>query len=264
MKALSILTILLIVFLAGAVAAQTPQAVEDELLEHFKILNEASSYGGNSDSDIQDRENESIYNLLVKHAGRHDILEYAFPKLSEEMMIRTSKDGNFRSYSWDCECGGTMHNFYTVFQYLSGQNVKVHAEPFSMDVEDRGVGAFVHDIFQMPLKRGTVYLTVSTFIGSTSLNGQSIDAWKIEGGKLIPKAKLIKTKEGVTDSISFDYDFFSVVDHPERPVKLVVFDEGTRSFKFPVVLEDKGIYPGKVTDKFITYKFNGKYFEKTK
>src|SRR5690606_26206234 len=168
------------------------------------------------------------------------------------------------SYSWDCECGGTMHNFYTVFQYRSGESVKVHAEPFSMSIEDRGAGAFVHDIFQMPLKRGTVYLTVSTFIGSTSLAGQSIDAWKIEHGKLIPKAKLIKTKEGVTDSISFAYDFFSVVDHPERPVTLVFLDEKKSSFKFPVVIEDEGISPGKVTDKFITYKFNGKYFEKTK
>ncbi len=248
---------------AGTAAAQTPQTMEDELLAHFKVLNEASSYTGSGDDEVQTRENKAIYNKLRKYGKRSDVLAFSFSRLSEEMTIRTSKDGNFRSYSWDCECGGTMHDYYSVFQYRSGKSVKVYAEPFATDISERGVGAFVHDIFQMPVKGGTVYMPISTFIGSTSHNGQFIEVWLLKNGKLYTEPKLIQTKKGLTDSIFFEYNFFSVVNRPERPIKLVFFDEKSGSFKFPVVIEEEKTPYGRVTDKFITYTFNGKYFVKT-
>ncbi len=265
MKVLSVLTILFTVFLAGTVTAQTPQTVEDELLAHFKTLNEASNYGGNSDVDVQDRESEAIYDKLRKYGKRTDVLKYSFPRLSDKMSIVTAGDGKYREYSWDCECGGTMHNFYTVVQYL-GASGKAHvwAPPLTTDIAESGVGAFTHDIFPLTIGKRRIYITVSTFIGSTSLSGQFIGAVSVDGEKLNHEPHVIRTKTGFTDSIFFEYDFFSVVDHPERPIKLVFFDEAERSFKFPVVVEDEHFMNGKVTDKFITYKFNGKYFEKTK
>jgi hypothetical protein len=63
----------------------------------------------------------------------------------------------------------------------------------------------------------------------------------------------------MTGRISVEFDFFSVVDRPERPLKLIKFDKTKTIIYIPVVYED-----GKVTDKFIQYKFNGKYFEKYK
>jgi hypothetical protein len=263
MKTTYFLTILFLFVFVGIAAAQTPTEIEDELLAHFKTLNAASSYGSDSDVDVQDRENKAILDALLKYAKRADVLNFVFPRLSKEMTIRTSKDKNFRAYSWDCECGGTMHDFYNVIQYRAGGKVNSWAETTSDDTDEGGAGSFIHDIFQMPAGGATIYITVSTFRASTSLNGQSIDIWRINGGGLQPRAKLIKTKEGLTDSISFAYDFFSVVDHPERPVRLVFFDEKTRSFKFPVVIEDDETPQGRVTNKFITYKFNGKYFVKT-
>jgi hypothetical protein len=103
---------------------------------------------------------------------------------------------------------------------------------------------------------------VDTFIGSTSLAGQGIHAFRINGDKLDRKAKVIRTTSGVTDSISFAYDFFSVVDHRERPIRLFSYDEVKRSFRFPVVIEDSKTPQGRVTNRFITYRFDGKYFVK--
>ena len=73
-----------------------------------------------------------------------------------------------------------------------------------------------------------------------------------------------RTPSGLTNDISFAYDFFSVVDRPERPIKLFTFNETRKEFKFPIVIEDEEAPQGRVTDKFITYRFDGTYFVKVK
>ena len=47
------------------------------------------------------------------------------------------------------------------------------------------------------------------------------------------------------------------MDKPERPVRLIKYDKIKKIIYIPIVLED-----GKVTDRYIQYKFNGSYFEK--
>jgi len=88
---------------------------------------------------------------------------------------------------------------------------------------------------------------------------QVLYVWSVENGKLNQSVKLIKTAEGINYYIGFEYDFFSVVDRPERPVKLIKYDKSKKIIYIPVVYDD-----GTVTKKFIQYKFNGKYFEKYK
>jgi hypothetical protein len=73
---------------------------------------------------------------------------------------------------------------------------------------------------------------------------------------------LIKTASGLTDSLGFSYNFFSVVERRERPVKLISFDKKTNTLKIPVVIEDKEFSNGRVTNRFISYRFNGTYFVK--
>ena len=158
-----------------------------------------------------------------------------------------------------------MHDFANVYQFR-GRSGRVHVvtEPRCEDVSEYGAGSFVHDIFQVSRSDGPVYLLVSTFIGSTSLSYQSIGVTLVHGEALVRKAKLIRTKSGLNHSVGFEYDFFSVADRPERPIDLFYFDEAKRSFRFPVVIEDEKTPQGRVTDQFITYSFNGKFFVKTK
>lgn len=244
-------------------AGQSLKDVEKLLLKHFQKIEKASTYVGNSDYEVLSKENYALRQSLIKYGTRSDVLMYSFPSLTKKMFITTSKDGNFRAYSWDTETGGTMHDYITVYQY-KGRSGKVMTwgTPYSDDISDYGAGAFVHDIFQTKSAANTIYLVVSTFIGSTSLNGQVISAFAVKGDKLNTKAKVIRTKSGLTNSVSFEYDFFSVVDRAERPVKLFAFDEKEKSFRFPVVIQDQTAPQGRVTDKFIMYKFNGKYFVK--
>lgn len=259
----AVISIFFILIACAVVIAQSASKIEDELLAHIQKLEKASNYGGTSDYDVLSRENKTLRNLLIKYSKRADILAYPFPRLKDKIRVTTSKNGRLRSYSWDTESGGTMHDFITVFQFRDSKGkVKSWAPPYSEDISDYGVGSFIHDIFQTDTSAGPIYLLVSTFIGSTSLSGQTISAFRINGEKLDHNAKVIRTKSGITNSISFEYDFFSVVDRPERPIKLFSFDEKEKSFRFPVVIVDDKAPQGRVTDKFITYKFNGRYFVK--
>ena len=79
----------------------------------------------------------------------------------------------------------------------------------------------------------------------------------IENGKLNENVKLFKTREGLTSGINVPFDFFTVVNRPERPLKLIKYDDTKKTLSIPIVYEN-----GKVTNRFIVYKFNGKYFER--
>ncbi len=255
--------ILLLLLLGSAAAAQTLERVETELLAHLVKLEESSNYGGSADYEVLAAENAALQNALIKYGAREDVLRYAFPKLTDRMFITTSGDGKLRAYSWDSNEGGTMHDFLTVYQYQdAGGKVRTWTQTHADDTEERGAGSFVHQIFQADATPSPVYLVVRTFIASTSLAGQGIHAFRITGDKLEPDVKVIRTASGLTGTIGFSYDFFSVADRPERPVKLFSYDEKRRAFSFPVVIEDARTPQGRVTNRSITYRFDGRHFVK--
>ena len=240
---------------------QSAKEVENRLLGHLSHLEKYSNYGGTSDYEQLEKIN-GLLKAALKRLGRSPAtLAYSFPRLKEKMFVSTSKDRKFRVYSWDEETGGTMHDFDSVFQF-KGSNGKIYT--WSQAASDGyDIGGFYHDVFQVSDRSGPVYLLVSTVIGSTSLAGQSISAFRVDGRSLDRSVKIIRTASGVTDSISFEYDFFTVVDRPERPIKLFKFDPLRMTFSFPVVIEDAKTPQGRVTDKMINYRFDGKYFVKT-
>ncbi len=242
-------------------SAQTVSSVENEIVRHLDNISKFGNYGGTSDDDKVYAENRELRKKLVRYGKRSDVLMYSFPKLKGKMQVSTSRDGNLRIYSWDEETGGTMHDHDSVFQYR-GSNGKVFSWAVTDDESNQDVGAFYHDIFQLSTGKGTVYLAVSTFVASTSLAGQSIKVLRIQSNRLERDTKLIRTASGLQNSINFQYDFFSVVDRPERPVKLFTFNAARKEFKFPVVIEDEKTPQGRVTNNFITYRFNGTHFVK--
>ena len=239
------------------VPAQTAMSIEGRLRTRLANIDKWSNYGPTPDYEALEKENDLLKQDLLKFGRMQSTLSYRFPRLKDQMYVVTSKDGRFRIYSWDRQTGGTMHDFDSVFQFR-GASGKVHSWSAGED-EDSG-GVFYHDLFQVDSRAGPLYLGVATFIGSTSLAGASINAFTIDGERLIDDAKRIRTPSGLQHSVSFGYDFFSVVDRPERPIKLFRFDPARRSFSFPVVVEDEKTPQGRVTNKLITYRFDGTNF----
>lgn len=236
--------------------AQTNKAIASELRGH---LNRLSKNVGNEKA--LDRENKLIKQKLIKYGKRASTLKYSFSELDGQMYIATSKDGKLRIYSWDTKTGGTMKFFDGIYQYQNSRG-KVYSKPYpaSRDFAARG---FYSQIFEVDTGTGKAYLANSNLILSNAMMHQDLEAFAIEGAKLNTDLRLIRTTTAMRNSVGFDYDFFSVVDRPERPVKLFSYDETKKQFSFPIVLKDKK-FPngGRVTNKFITYRFNGKYFVK--
>jgi len=252
------LAVVLLFLGAIAIDAQTPHQLEKQIVGHLKVISATGTYSGTYEDKKLYAANRDLKAALMKGGSSLATLKYAFPAL-KEMYVATSKDGKFRIYSWDMETGGTMHDFDSVFQY-QGMSGKVYT--WSETDEDESAGSFYSQIFQVQGPKGAIYLANGNFIGSSSYGGQSLQAFVVNGEKLDRKPKVIRTSEGMTNSISFAYDFFSVVDRPERPVRLFTFDAVKKQFSFPVVIEDEETPQGRVTSKQITYRFNGRGFSR--
>jgi hypothetical protein len=150
-----------------------------------------------------------------------------------------------------------MRDFENVFQYKSGNKVFTKATYDTKATDDVDYKSFYSEIYSLKVTDKTYYLGVFNGIYSTKDASQSIKLFTIENNVLNDTLKLIKTKSGFTNEITVNFDFFSVVDRPERPLKLIKYDSVTKKIYIPIVFEN-----GKVTDRFITYQFTGKYFEK--
>lgn len=181
-------------------------------------------------------------------------LNYSFRKLidSNNCHVKTSSDRNFRIYSWDTWTGGTMRIFNEIYQWRDKGKVFTKVPTYT----DGDPGSFCSKIFTVTINNKPYYLAVTNGIYSSKDAMQSISVYTIENNKLTDTVKLFKTKKERLNRIDVEFDFFSVVDRPERPLELITYDNKQKIIYIPVV-GDKG----KVTNKNILYQLKGRYFE---
>ncbi len=242
-----------------SVSAQTPTEIEQTLVKLYVKVSDNSGYKSDADYDLLEKANNYFKAKVLEYTKVASTLKYKFSELGKEITITTSEDGKFRAYSWDRLDGGTMHFFETVYQFV-GKNGKVYSQ--AVETEEGNAGGFVYKIFQVETKLGNLYLACSYGIGSTQDRFESVGLFRIDGNKLNDNVKLFKTKSGLTNSIGFSYNFFSVLDKKKNSDDLIFYDKKTKVLKIPVVIESEEIQNGEVTDKFISYKFNGTHFVK--
>lgn len=212
-----------------------------------------SFYQTNPDSvEYYSNQFSERFTAFVK--GHPASLQYPFKALRDSNVctIVTSADGKLRLYSWDIWLGGTMHDFQNIIQFKSGAATRAGR----LQKEEGDPGSQFTAIFSLHTGGNTYYLVTGTGTLSTKDAWETISVYSIAGDSLNTGVKLIKTHSGLRNSISFDYDFFSVADRPGRPMRLIRYDPIKKIISIPVVLED-----GKVTNRFILYPFNGAYFE---
>lgn len=184
-------------------------------------------------------------------AENPETLTYDFKKLNKKLFIITSADKKLRFYVWDTELGGTMKSFDQVIQYSSNGKTKTL---FTKDQTDTAY--FVSEIIKIPLNNHVYYLVISNGVFSSKDQAQMVQAFTIKNNRLIDSDKIFKTKTTTLNKIQVDFDFFSVVDRPERPLKLIKFEKN--KLYIPVVDKE-----GKVSDKFLIYQLNNNSFQYT-
>ncbi|HAO06180.1 hypothetical protein [Chryseobacterium mucoviscidosis] len=178
-----------------------------------------------------------------------ETLLYNFKNLNNKVSIITSEDKKLRFYVWDTELGGTMKSFDQIIQYSSNGKVKT-----IYNKEQSDTPYFISEIIKVPLNNQMYYLVISNGIFSTKDMAQAIQAFTIRKDLLIDSDKIFKTKTTTLNKIQVDFDFFSVVDRPERPLKLITFEKD--KLYIPIVNKD-----GVVSKKFLVYQLNNNYFQ---
>lgn len=238
----SIAKTLAFVFLATPVFTQNLDAIEKDLVETYASISSFFRIDYDSLQYYSQRFDEKISTYLEKYPAT---FKHPFTQLKERCFITTSADGLLRIYSWDTWLGGTAHIFSSIAQFQSEG---------SIFLDEIGGMGFFSEVFTVKTPQKTYYIAVSHGIFSTADAGQSLDAFTIEQNELRP-VELFNTKGKMSTSISFEFDFFSVVERLERPLKLIKYDEQKKIISIPVIAKD-----GAVTELFTRYRFNGKYF----
>jgi hypothetical protein len=252
------LILVLFIFCSLQVYSQNSQ---HNLLKQFEKILYWADYDGTdakiNQYDSLERANQVFSaNLLSYTLQQPSSITDALSAIRDKgLWIATSDDGLFRIYSWDDLTGGTMRYFKTIFQYKS--NGKLYSKVIRNETSLEDLGDWYSDIYTFKNDSKTYYIAVRHGIYSSKDCYQGIKIFSIANGVLQHDVKLIKTKTGIRNELGFNFDFFSVVDRTERPVKLINYNEDEKTIGIPVVLEN-----GKVTNKLIVYKFTGAYFEK--
>lgn len=176
-------------------------------------------------------------------------MKYPFDMIKEKnyLQIATSGDGNLRLYSWDTWTGGSMHRYSTLYQWRSGSKVM---SKLSDAVNEKDPGSFVSDIHSLRHNNKTYYLVITNAVFSGRDARQSITAYTINKGTLIPAAGFFVTGNKQSDKIDLDFDFFSVIDRPERPLKLINFNTEKQVLNIPITDKDD-----RITNHYKQYTF---------
>ncbi len=224
-------------------------AEENKLL---KIYTDISAASGNmrSDSLLAISSEQFTDSLIYLIKNNNSTLNYPFEKLQKENALKmaTSADKKLRVYSWDNNSGGSMRFFNQIYQFDADGNITVNASLASNDSQ-----AFFSKIYTVQNKNNeSIYLVISNSILSSKYSVQHINAYKI-GTENLHNAAVFKTKNNTLDKISVEYDFFSVVDRPERPVEIITFVNNTLKI---ALVDDKQ----NVTSKNLIYEWNGDVF----
>lgn len=222
---------------------------ENKLL---KIHHDVSAAMGNMRNDsllaISSKQFTDSLAYLIKN--NNNTFNYPFEKLQKENALKmaTSADKKLRVYSWDNNSGGTMRFFNQMYQFNANGNITVNESLVSNDAQ-----AYFSKIYTVQNKNNeSIYLVISNSILSSKYSVQHINAYKI-GSENLQSAAVFKTKTNTLDKISVEYDFFSVVDRPERPVELITFENNTLKI---ALVDDKQ----NVTSKNLIYEWNGDVF----
>jgi hypothetical protein len=260
---------ILLVFFTGEISAQEMAVIESRLnaaLEKISYWDEQMHKDGFTDLyDSLEAGNAYFEKLLLHYTGAYPgTISCNFKTLAKNhLIIATSKDGNFRIYTWNTLGGGTWRFYKTIFQYRNAKGVvlaKASAENREQEKDPpASSGCFYYQINDVTVGKKTYYLAQSKYILSNPYAYHNLKAFSIDKGRLNENAKLIKTRKKLQSEIGYGVDWSASVN--KKKVQYsdeIKYNPKERSFTIPLV---RGIY--EMTGLRIKYIFNGKYFEKS-
>jgi len=261
MKSFACFAFLCCFFASLTLFAQTPKAIEADLLGRIKKIdywamqlnNDTTGLALDSLSDV----NSDFGNKLESDAFKYPVtIKLPFDSLvNAGLNIINTDDGCLRIYLWDTRMGGAQHEFSNIFQYKTRTGTDtlsdVPADPYGSP------GPF-DNIYQFIINGKTYYLIAySNEIGFNDVY-KGIMVFAIVNDKL-ETIKLIKTQSGLHSHLNCYYT--SSVNDPQYDdgAYNIIFNGDNKTITLPLIDENN-----RITGKYITYKFTGQYFERVK
>ena len=228
---------LLPVLLAVPVYAQSCAQVDGKLAAHYQEMIDNGSYAGNAADDA---------------SGRRDKAAAAFPAALGAYLKDASSGHSM--YSWDEQDGGSMHNHTTLAQWRAPSGairVKTlstgEAAPFVSDLIADNFGHY-----------GKGYIVIGYGIGSSRAHSQDSTIYRL-GERNLQPLNIIRTAK-LTNTLGYGFDVSTV---QKSGLADIAYDRSSKTISLPVVVDD-GEGFGTVKKARIRYRFNGRYFVKTK
>lgn len=250
------LALLIILLLSTQLFAQSNKTFEKVLYNHFTKTQKSYYPDEMTDKAYQSiiDANEVFTEELVYYLKTQpETIKDNFNSFVKKgFTVTTSKDGNFRIYSWSINLGGKENFYYNIFQYMFKNKHGIWA-----DKENDYEGDYIIDVFEAKLN-GKQYYFPYTQSASGHVVENAIYNFSVSENRISNEDKIFKVGKDPESSISIGFDFFSVLDHEERPVRLIKFNAETKTFTFPVI--DPQTMKVSLTETE-QIKFSGNYFE---
>ena len=206
--------------------------------------------------------NEKLQTRLLECTQTQESLRKPFVSLGEyNIGLTRSPDGLFNIYSWDDETGGTMRYSMNVFQFSDGHRVASQKAAWLEDADPDETTSFFYDVLDEVVSGGKkFYVVKGVFVGSSAVSAHVIKIFSIDSSVLNSDAKLIRTKTGIRNELSYEIDFSASANlgNPvDREEAWLQYDAKSHTISIPLIQEN-----GRLTKKKIRYRFTGTYFEK--
>lgn len=243
--------------------AQNMETIEKDLTKAYNRIDYWHEHSDKDEHDSIGMANNRFEKTLLKYTSSNPAtINYNFKGLiTNGLNIQTSQDGLFRIYSWDDMSGGTMRYFRNIFQYKTGD--KTYSKTLQLNTQEDDMpdmGCIYTSLNQVTISGKNYYIGINIAIGSSALYLYTIKIFSINNGKLNDKAKLIMTRTGLHNELSYEVDWSSGSNRNstlDRDIANADYDAKNNIISIPLIQEDE-----KVTTKKIRYKFNGQYFVK--
>jgi hypothetical protein len=265
MKSVKLFFIIICCLIASGLFAQSPQAIEADLLKSFKKIDQLRPPGlynqdtsKVSDLDSLGDANDTFGKKLLHYTSKYPVtIKQRFKSFDYTGLgVISSADSLFRIYFWDTGMGGTQLYYTNVIQYKSGQKINSVVVDDGVDYKTPAYDT----IYTLKRNNKTYYLACYTAKMDLSYYIRGVHVFSIDNDPLNLHTKIIKTKTGLHSKLEYYYyDTFIDRDNVSDDWFGIHYDEKSATLKIPVVLEE-----GKATGKYIAYKFTGQYFERVK
>jgi hypothetical protein len=232
---------------ADNVFAQTPQAVESDLLKRFNKIEywgkHQNDTGVNTDgADSLFKANKSFQSKLKHYAAKCPFtFTQKFDSL-KNLYIITSDDNLLRVYTWDDRTSDVMHYYKSVMQFKNADTL------VSLTTSE----ALFTNIYTLTGGKNTYYLMVYYKNIGSGYEARGVKVWAIEDGQLNKKVNLFVTGQDMVNLIHYAYWADPQVNGN------IIFNKKAKTLSIPATTKN-----GRLTGSRITYRFTGEYFVAT-